>query len=181
MSQLHDALKSLAPVDYSDVPLDNLDAYLRDTFAQAELIANSVPPPPGGHDFTSSSRSRSNSAAPAKASDLTPSSARLPDPRPPVDELRKSWGKPVKISAKENPMEISLYKMAGRDRHGAWFARSSVHEGLSFPKWKRAMQREFLAGMAAKGGPGAGAVRGIAADRRLAKREVEGVGVMEGS
>lgn len=70
--------------------------------------------------------------------------------------------------------------MAGNDRHGAWFARRSVHEGLGFTKWKRAMQREFAKSLAVEGGPGEGSVRGIGADRRLERKVVDGVGQLDG-
>lgn len=73
-----------------------------------------------------------------------------------------------------------MYKMAGHDRHGAWFARRSVHEGLGFGKWMRAMKREFPVSLAVEGGPGVGSVRGIGADRRVEVEEVEGVGKLEG-
>jgi hypothetical protein len=73
-----------------------------------------------------------------------------------------------------------MYKMAGHDRHGAWFARRSVHEGLGFDKWKRAMQTEFAESLAVTGGPGAGSIRGIGADRRLERKLVDSVGKVEG-
>lgn len=70
--------------------------------------------------------------------------------------------------------------MAAHDRHGAWFARRSIHQGMGFAKWKVAMQREFAASLAISGHPGAGAVRGIAADRRVESQEVDGIGKVEG-
>ena len=78
-----------------------------------------------------------------------------------------------------NPLDVAVYKMAGHDRHGAWFARRNVVEGLGFTRFKRAMQREFPHSMTVAGGPGAGAVRGLAADTRVESREVEGVGKLE--
>ena len=179
MAELQTALSSLGPVNYDDVLLSDLNTFMSDTFAQAEIIANSVPPPPGGDDFLHSKRSNSKVNNAHNASTMTVSSARPPAPDPSHIELRKGWGKPMKVNPKENPLEIALYKMAGHDRHGAWFARSSVHEGLGFDKWRRAMKREFLESIAVEGGPGAGCIRGIAGDQRLEKKEVEGAGALE--
>ncbi len=95
-------------------------------------------------------------------------------------EATKCWGKPIKLNARDNPLGLSLYKMAAHDRHGAWFARRSVHRGLPFDRWKSAMKSEFAESMGIVGGPGAGSIRGIGADRRLEKRVIEGVGVLEG-
>lgn len=93
--------------------------------------------------------------------------------------LQQCWGKPIKFNPKDNPHHVAMYKMAARDRHGAWFARRSVHEGIGFSKFRRAMQQEFPESLRVEGGAGAGAVRGIAADRRLERIDVEGLGVLE--
>ncbi len=180
MSKLHDALSSLRPLDFDNVPLDELDSFLRDAFLQAEVVANSVPPPPGGNEFISSSVSRSDVNGASKASEITSSAVRPPPPDPSHAALQQSWGKPLKLSQKENPLGISVYKMAGHDRYGAWFARRSVHEGLGFAKWKRAMQMEFLESLKVQGGPGEGSIRGIGSDKCLESHDVEGVGKLEG-
>ncbi|KAI9706182.1 MAG: hypothetical protein M1820_004943 [Bogoriella megaspora] len=180
MSQLPNALSTLGPLNFTDLPQDvNLNAYMSDAFAQAEVIANSVPPPPGGDDFLSSKPSISHPNSAHDAASMTVSLARPPPMQPSHMELQKAWGKPMKINPKENPLEIALYKMAGHDRHGAWFARSSVHEGLGFDKWRRAMRQEFAESTSVEGGPGAGAIRGLAGDVRLEQKEVEGVGTVE--
>ncbi|KAL9078839.1 MAG: hypothetical protein Q9157_002243 [Trypethelium eluteriae] len=179
MSQLQGALSALGPINFDDIPLSDLNSFMSNAFTQAETIANSVPPPPGGDDFLHSKPSTSQVNSAHNAATMTVSSARPPPPQPSHVELQKGWGKPMKVNPKENPLGISLYKMAGHDRHGAWFARSSVHEGLGFDKWRTAMKREFLESMAVEGGPGAGCVRGIGVDQRLDKKEVEGLGVLE--
>ncbi|KAJ9620600.1 hypothetical protein H2203_007807 [Taxawa tesnikishii (nom. ined.)] len=179
MAELHDALKALGPVDFSDVPVDNLGPYLQHHFEAGELICNSVPPPPGGDDFESSNPSHSKPNSASSSKEITASSARPPTPHELHAGLRKGWGKPLKVSAKENPLGISVYKMAGNDRHGAWFARRSVHEGLSVSKFKKAMQREFAESLAVQGGPGEGNIRGIGGDQRLERKKVDGVGQME--
>ncbi|KAF2102168.1 hypothetical protein NA57DRAFT_35345 [Rhizodiscina lignyota] len=179
MSQLHTALESLRPIQFSDVPVNDLAVYLRDCFSQAEIIVNSVPQPPGGDEFSSAKRSRSDPNGATKASEMTASTARLPPPVPAQEELQKAWGKPMRLNARDNPLGVSVFKMAGHDRHGAWFARRSVHEGLGFAKWKRAMQREFPESLAVQGGAGEGSIRGIGGDRVLEMQEVEGLGKME--
>ena len=166
---LHEALAHLRAKPFSDIPTDDLEPYLRTTLTTAHTIANSVPP--AAH--------YSPVAAP------TPNSP-SPSPAPPphhtagssTDDIRglwTAWGKPVKLSARDNPLALAVYKMAGADRHGAWFARRSLHRGLGFGAWRAAMAREFDASLAAGGGPGHGAVRGIAADRRIHECAVEGV------
>ncbi|KAF2875497.1 hypothetical protein BDV95DRAFT_674750 [Massariosphaeria phaeospora] len=179
MSQLHKALESFRPKDFSEVPADELNGFLSDLFSKAELVANSVPPPPNGTPYESSRRSRSDANGATAAADLTVSQARRPPPQPEQAELQKAWGKPVKLGAKESALGVSVFKMAGNDRHGAWFARTSVHEGLGFTKWKRAMMREFPESLEVEGGPGVGNVRGIGGDKRLEDINVKGVGKLE--
>lgn len=180
MAELHDALSLLRPKDFAHVPVDDLQPLLKDAFSKAELIANSVPPPPGGNDFLRSHPVCTEVNGARSASEMTASPARPPPPDPAHVELYKSWGKPLKMSSKDNPLEIAVYKMAGKDRHGAWFARRSIHEGLGFSKWKKAMQIEFAESLAVQGAPGAGNVRGIGGDQRLEHEVVEGLGKMEG-
>ncbi|KAF1958392.1 hypothetical protein CC80DRAFT_30130 [Byssothecium circinans] len=180
MSELHKALEHLRPKDYGEVPLDNLSEYLTDLFSKAEFIANSVPPPPNGTPYEMAQRSRKDANGAVCAADLTISSVRRPEAvSKEQKELHKAWGRPLKLGAKETQTGISVFKMAGNDRHGAWFARTSVHEGLGFAKWKRAMMREFPESLETVGGPGAGSVRGIGGDQRLEDVEVEGIGKME--
>ncbi|KAF2449988.1 hypothetical protein P171DRAFT_428099 [Karstenula rhodostoma CBS 690.94] len=178
MTELHQALECLRPKDFTDIPVNNLKTFLPDIFAKAELIANSVPPPPNGTPYESSQRSRSDANCARSAAELTVSKARRP-PHPEQEALHKAWGKPVKLGAKEAATGISVFKMAGHDRHGAWFARTSVHEGLGFAKWKKAMMREFPASLEVQGGPGEGNVRGIGGDQRLEDINVEGIGKLE--
>ena len=181
MSRLHEALQALSPRDFSSVPLDNdLNAFMHDVFAQAETIAKSVPIPPGGDDFTSSTLSRSEVNGANSATEMHASSARPPPPEEEIVELQKAWGKPLKLNQKDNPLGITMYKMAGHDRHGAWFARTCVLEGLGFSKWRKAMRGEFPTSHAVRGGPGTGSIRGIGADRRLERRVIEGTGALEG-
>ncbi|KAF2628037.1 hypothetical protein BU25DRAFT_439540 [Macroventuria anomochaeta] len=179
MAELHKALECLRPKEFSDVPTDNLKSFLPKILSNAELIANSVPPPPNGTAYESAQRTRTSSQPATNAADLTKSEVRRPPPAKDHETLQKSWGKPVKLAAKEAAMGMSVYKMAGHDRHGAWFARSSVHEGLGFSKWKRMMQREFPESLEVQGGPGEGNIRGIGGDRRLEDMTVDGIGNLQ--
>jgi hypothetical protein len=178
MTELHQALECLRPKDFADVPINDLKAFLPEIFAKAELIANSVPPPPNGTPYESSQRSRSDVNCARSAAELTVSKARRPL-RKEEEALHKAWGKPLKLGAKETATGISVFKMAGHDRHGAWFARTSVHEGLGFAKWKKAMMREFPASLEVQGGPGEGNVRGIGGDVRLEDINIDGIGKLE--
>ncbi|PNS20074.1 hypothetical protein CAC42_5524 [Sphaceloma murrayae] len=179
MSELHEALTKLGPVDFSDVPLENLAEYLQSHLEAGELICNSVPQPPGGDPFHSAKPSHSQVDLAASSKDIAISSARGPPPHETHVSLQDSWGKPLKLYAKDNPLDVKVYKMAAHDRHGAWFARRSVHEGISFSRMRKAMRWEFPASMAVEGGPGAGAVRGLAVDSRLEQRKVGGLGQAE--
>jgi hypothetical protein len=181
MAELHEALACLRPKEYSEVPTDNLKTYLAEVLAKAELIANSVPPAPNGTPYESSKRTRTNPQPATNAADLTISDVRRPPPDKAHEELQKSWGKPVKLGAKEAATGMSVFKMAGSDRHGAWFSRTGVHEGLGFAKWKRAMLREFPESLEVQGGPGEGNIRGIGGDRRLEDITVDGVGQLQGA
>jgi len=143
------------------------------------LIANSVPPPPNGTPYESAQRTRTAPQPAINAADLTISNVRRPPPAKEHEALQKSWGKPVKLGQKEAATGMGVYKMAGHDRHGAWFARSSVHEGLGFSKWKRMMQREFPESLEVQGGPGEGNIRGIGGDQRLEDISVDGIGNLQ--
>ncbi|KAF2738739.1 hypothetical protein EJ04DRAFT_549654 [Polyplosphaeria fusca] len=179
MSELHKALESLRPKDFGDVPVDALGTFISELCTKAELIANSVPPPPNGTPYESAQRTRIEASGATSAADLTISRVRRPATAAHHSELQKSWGKPLKLSAKDAATGISVFKMAGHDRHGAWFARTSVHEGLGFAKWKAAMIREFPESLAVQGGPGEGNIRGIGGDQRLEEIDVTGVGKLQ--
>jgi hypothetical protein len=180
MSELHEALACLRPKEFSDVPTNDLKTFLPEILAKAELIANSVPPPPNGTSYESSTRTRTSTEPALKAADLTVSEVRRPPPTKAHEELQNSWGKPVKLGAKEMATGMSVFKTAGHDRHGAWFSRTGVHEGLGFAKWKAAMQREFPESLEVQGGPGEGNVRGIGGDQKLEEMVVDGIGKLEG-
>ena len=182
MAALHDALQSLSPIAFEDVPSEdaNLKEYLQEIFSKGQVLIDSVPAPPS-EPSASTSRPRSNTAASiaSNVSEMSSSSARAELLIPAHGLLQKEWGKPIKLSVKENPMSIGVYKLSGKDGR-AWFARRSVHEGMPYTKWKNALQREFPESLEVQGAPGEGNIRGIGAERRVTKRVVDGVGSLEG-
>jgi hypothetical protein len=182
MSALHTALEALRPRVYSDIPIHDPSAFLAHTFAAAELIVNSVPlaPPPRSTLDQNLSALNNGRIHATCAAEVTASSARPPPVDPEQEKLRDHWGKPLKLAAKDNRLGMSMYKMGANDRHGAWFARRSIHDGFSFDRWRAAMKGEFVESLAVQGGPGAGSVRGIGADRVLERKKVEGMGKLEG-
>jgi len=175
-SDLKDALPTLSSVTYETLP-SNLGEYLQSVFHHAEIIINSIPPLPAS-EAPSPLPSQANLAKTPEDTLCHPYPDNQIDVRNAASQA--AWGKPVKINAKENPLGIAVFKMSGHDRNGAWFARRSVHQGFGFTRWKTMMQREFEDEVAELGGPGAGAVRGITADRQIEKHEVDGVGQLEG-
>lgn len=179
MAELHEALKALSPTDWDDVPVDDLKPYMTELLTAGELICNSVPPPSEGTAFHQAKPHYDEPNRAKSHKDVYPSLARSFPPGKEHENLQKNWGKAMKFSAKENPLNIAVYKMAGHDRHGAWFARRSVHEGMGFAKFKNAMKREFAESLAVEGPPGSGSIRGIGADTRLERKEVEGLGALE--
>jgi hypothetical protein len=182
MSALHDALKTLLPTDFSEVPTDDLNPFLSTAFSKGQLIVDSVPiPAPVDESALAGERSRSNTVSSTASSvfKISLSSARSAPPSSDIEALQKEW-KPVKLNPKDNPLGMSVYKLGGKDGKGAWFARRSVHEGLGFTRWKKGLEREFPETMKVQGGPGEGNIRGIGGERRLEYKNVDAVGKMEG-
>ncbi|KAK2629021.1 hypothetical protein QTJ16_002124 [Diplocarpon rosae] len=178
MAALHEALRSLGPLDIADTPLDNLEPFLTDAFSKGQLLVDSVPIGAASKDASpQEGRSRASSSA-SSASEITPSAARAAPPPPNVESLQKEW-KQVKMNPRDNPLGMSVYKLGSKDGKGAWFARHSVHEGLSFTKWKKGLEREFPETMKVQGGPGEGNIRGIGGERRVEYQNVAGVGKLE--
>lgn len=183
MAALHQALESLGATPFSSVPSTQSEAttYLQTAFQKAQTILDSIPlPPPSDPLVTSRPRATTSASTASNVSEITSSSARS-DPLDPSNVgLQKEWGKPIKLNAKDNPLGMAVYKCAGKDGRGAWFARRSVHEGLGFKKWKLGLQREFPESLQVQGSPGEGNIRGIGGERRVERIEVNGTGVIEG-
>lgn len=168
MAHFKTALSSLAPIPYDDIPPENeLPQFIKDSFAHAELILNSIPAPTTPPTTTFEPKP-ANSASNADETYCDPAQVPVPAYERDPDGV-KGWGKPYKMSAKDNPLGVQVYKMAAHDRHGAWFSRRSVHQGLGFEKWRKAASHEFLESLKVQEGPGSGSVRGVGADRRVEK------------
>lgn len=186
MAALHSALTALAPTSDPEVfssSADDAKAYLQSIFRSSQIILDSVPPPLVSETSTAAAtptpRPRSSTVT-SSASSVSASSARSDLIDGANANLQKEWGKPIKLAAKDNPYNIAVYKLSGKDGKGAWFARRSVHEGMGFRKWKIGLQREFPESLAVQGGPGEGNVRGIGAERKVCSRVVEAIGQAEG-
>ncbi len=183
MAALHQSLESLGPIPFSSVPTSQSEAatYLQNAFQNAQRILDSVPlPPPTDPLVTTRPRSTTSASIASNVSEISISSARSDPIDPSNVALQKEWGKPIKLNAKDNPLGMSVYKCAGKDGKGAWFARRSVHEGLGFKKWKLGLQGEFPETMKTQGNPGDGNIRGIGGERRVERIGIDGTGALEG-
>lgn len=173
MPSAHEAFKALGPINWDDVPQDQLDTFFKDAFADAQCIIDSIPV---------SSSSLQHMGLPRSATDtnLTSLPNRDSNLSDRTAQLRKEW-KECKINPRENPLGLDVYKLAAKDGKGAWFARRSVHDGFTFEKWKLGLEKEFDESLKIEGGPGAGSIRGIGADRKIVNQTVEDIGKMRGT
>ncbi|RAO64351.1 uncharacterized protein BHQ10_000363 [Talaromyces amestolkiae] len=170
MAELHEALSYLKPILWEEVPASSsstsdLRQYVQEILTKARLIAETVP------EQTPSSASLGDTGTGAVSISVSQSQ---------LASLRKEWGKPIKMNnAKENPLNIPIYKLSGKDGKGAWFARRSVHKGLPFSRWKSKMQVEMDETLKARqeelkqGRIPATSIRGIGGDRRLENVEIK--------
>jgi Protein of unknown function (DUF3074) len=181
MAALHSALQSLGPCKFDKFPRSpsELEPFLQDLFQQSQLILDSIPIPPPEDKLQSRPRSHTTTSVASTASEISSSSARSAPPIPEHAALQKEWGKPVKLNAKDNPLNMVVYRMGGKDGRGAWFARRSVQEGLGFAKFKKSLEMEFPESLAVQGAPGEGNVRGIGGDKKVEDILVPGKGRVE--
>lgn len=190
----HEPLKALGPIDWADVPQDDLKPFLSSTFSQAQTAVDSIPVPPAQQTKPApAGRARSHTdssvfptldaAQPNRpgrehanttAADNEAAAAAAAH----AAKLQKEW-KEVKIPSKDNPMDISVYKLSAKDGRGAWFARRSLHSDVPFDKFKLGLAKEFGETMKNSSGPGAGSVRGIGAERRAEHFSCDGAGKAE--
>lgn len=189
----HEPLKALGPIEWSDVPQDDLKHFLTANFAQAQTAVDSIPIPPTQSKAAPVGRARSHTdssvfppfdptashtAGREHASTTAGDSEAAALSAAQAAKLQKEW-KEVKIPPKENPMGISVYKLSAKDGRGAWFARRSIHDGIPFDKFKLGLEKEFGETMKNNSGPGTGNVRGIGAERRAEHVQCDGVGKIE--
>lgn len=191
----HEPLKALGPIDWPDVPQDDLERFLSSTFSQAQTAVDSIPIPPAQSKPALAGRARSHTDssvfptfdpsldrptgrdhANTTAGDSAAAAAAAAAAQ--SAKLQKEW-KEVKVPPKDNPMGISVYKLSAKDGRGAWFARRSMHNGVPFDKFKLGLEKEFGETMKNSSGPGAGSVRGIGAERRAEHLSCDGVGKVE--
>lgn len=191
MANHHEPFTSLGPIDWEDVPQDTLPEYLEDIFAEAQTVVDSIPSTHPSHDDSSqhhqaeSGRPRAQTdsavlnAVPATTTHTPKPRTRTPAAIAQSQKLQKEW-KEVKVNPRENPHDVKVYKLGSKDGKGAWFARSSLHEGLSFEQWKDGLQREFMETMKVQGQPGSGSIRGIGADKRVENHDLHDAGHVQG-
>lgn len=188
MAAHHEPLKALGPIDWSDVTQDDLKHFLTSTFSQAHTVIDSIPIPPSQVKPAQHGRARSHTDGSILSPyDSSPSRGGREHANTATGDkdaaahaalLQKEW-KEVKVPPKDNPMNISVYKMASRDGRGAWFARRSLHEGIPFEQFKLGLEREFGETMKNSTGVGTGNVRGIGAERTAEHVVCDGVGKAE--
>ncbi|KAH8422721.1 uncharacterized protein LDX57_000475 [Aspergillus melleus] len=182
MAALQDALESLGPISWDEVPSspDALREYVKDLSHKARLIIDSVPEPPTNSSSTNLAPTNNNNhSSSSPSSRISPSPARLGTPDPTLQSLQREWSKPIKTTnAKDNPLELLIHKLQGRDGHGSWFARRSVHEGLSFTNWQAKLSSEMMETLRRnrkrleKGRTPDQSVRGIGAEEHVEEIEV---------
>lgn len=188
MAKHHEPFKALAPIDWShvgvpsagttnsEVPI-SLPTFLAKTFADAQTIIESIPLSPSlEHIFRATRKPRLRSHTESSTLATTSLTTTPIGDTKVAQKINREW-KEAKINARDNPLDINVYKLSAKDGHGSWFARRSVHKGLSFERWKLALEREFAENMRAQ--PGGAKIRGMGAERRITREECEGVGRAE--
>ncbi|GFP54023.1 hypothetical protein TASIC1_0003040100 [Trichoderma asperellum] len=169
----HEPLRAMGPIEWDDVPVGNLKPFMDDVFIDAQTVAESVPSPTTA---TATGAAATSIGAVFEQAEKAYSQRESGSSLAMAQKLRKEW-KEVKITA-NNPLNISVYKLGAKDGKGAWFARRSVHHGLTFEEWKRGMEMEFPETLKVQGSPGSGNIRGVGADKRVESQEVENSGHM---
>ncbi|KAK4137146.1 hypothetical protein BT67DRAFT_453545 [Trichocladium antarcticum] len=188
------------PADIAPLDQGGLATLLSATLADATLLVNSIPSPTPPSPAATATAPPPAAAAAAttttgRARSHTDSALRPPHPpfhpttrpaaagtgrqRPPragdddatiVRQLAREW-KDLRTQphTASNPHGIAMHKLAGRDGKGAWFARRSVHRGEPFEKWEAALRGE----MGETLGRAGGGVRGLGAERRVVRVELD--------
>lgn len=186
MSPHHEPFKSLGPIDWADVDpsSDGLSTLLTKTFADCQTLIESIPDLPGSSSSKATTgRARAATDSAAVAPHIVTSKGAAGGDEAVANKIKKEW-KEQKVSAKENPMGIHVWKLSAKDGKGSWFARRSVHKELGFERWKEGLEREFEQTLGVKAdNPDdqlVGKIRGIGAERRLEDVVVDGVARLQG-
>ncbi|KAL6403745.1 Reticulocyte-binding protein 2 like protein a [Ilyonectria robusta] len=181
MAGHHEPLGAMAPIDWDDVPQDDIKEFLEDILAETQTVVESIPAPAAKPAAPNTGRARSKTESAVSIGDIqrAPSQRQTAAAIGQAQDLRKEW-KDIKINPRDNPLGINVYKLGAKDGRGSWFARRSVHEGLSFDDWKKGLDIEFAETMKVQGSPGSGNIRGIGADKRVESRTIQDVGQLQG-
>ncbi|KAL6910489.1 hypothetical protein GGI43DRAFT_12624 [Trichoderma evansii] len=169
----HEPLRAMGPIEWDDVPVGNRKPFMDEVFIDAQTVAESIP---SSTTATATGAAASSIGAVFEQAEKAYSQRESGSSIALAQKLRKEW-KEIKIT-QNNPLNISVYKLGAKDGRGAWFARRSVHHGLSFEEWKKGMEMEFPETLKVQGSPGSGNIRGIGADKQVESHEVENSGHM---
>lgn len=181
MSNHHEPLQALEPVDWDQVPKgDDLCQFLQSVFDRALLVVDSVPSSASTapSEPVGRLRAKTESAVNSTAGQRLPTLESSQKAIEAAQRLQKDW-KEVKINPRDNPRSINVFKLAAKDGKGSWFARQSVHEELSFDDWKLGLKKEFAETMKVQGAPGSGSIRGIGADKAVEHIAVDSAGELD--
>ncbi|CAM1505582.1 Fc.00g112190.m01.CDS01 [Cosmosporella sp. VM-42] len=175
----HEPLRAMGPVEWTEIPQDDIKQFLADTFAETQTVVESIPAPTTT-SAASTGRARSKTESAVHAGDITRalSQRQTAASITHAQDLRKDW-KEIKVSPKDNPLGINVYKLGAKDGKGAWFARRSVHEGLGYDDWKKGLEMEFNETMKIQGSPGSGNIRGIGAEKRVEHQIIDDAGQLQ--
>ncbi|KAK4169379.1 hypothetical protein QBC43DRAFT_283835 [Cladorrhinum sp. PSN259] len=169
----HKPFQSLSPLTWSDLSPESFPSLMNETFSNAQILIDSIPPLASSSSHTTRHRSQT-----APVSSQPTSESLSPD----VLKLRKDWSALKPMAASSNPHNITVYKLSAKDGKGAWFGRKSIHYGYNFEQWEAALRKEFgetLKRGEKKNMPGQGNIRGIGAEKKVEKVDVPGVGTVE--
>ncbi|KAL7946171.1 hypothetical protein V8C42DRAFT_319759 [Trichoderma barbatum] len=172
MATHHEPLRALGPIEWDEVPVDDLKPFMNEAFIDAQTIVESVP---SATTASATGDAAASAAAVFEQAEKSYSERQSGSSLASAQQLRKEW-KEIKMNARDNPLNISVYKLAAKDGRGAWFARRSLHHGLTFESWKTGLEKEFPETLKVQGSPGSGNIRGVGADRHVESRQVEGSG-----
>ncbi|CAG8926007.1 unnamed protein product [Penicillium salamii] len=180
MATLHEALQCLKPTSWDEVPQEpaELRKYVREIFKDSRLVAESLPDPPSteSDSYPGLDLDKDDLAFPRFA----PSNARIEETDPQITALQKEWGKPLKMGGpRDNPLDVTVWKLSANDGGGSWFGRRSVHEGLPFDRWRNKISTEYDETLKvnqkklAKGQTADKSIRGIGAEQKVESIEIK--------